>query len=257
MSRAHLSAPARLTPAPTRPTGVQFKTSVETESQPAASPNSSPLRAAIELYLVYALILAVIWAPRPWQRWLYWLPVIAVLAFTARSFRGWAAMGLRVENLWRSLWIVALALALSAAAWLVAWRLGTLHVPPTFRLFVKSYWGYALWSLVQQFLLLDFFLARYRQRARTHKQAIRAAAGIFALAHLPNPILTPLTLIFGLIACTLFLRYRNLWTLGLAHAVLGITIACTVPGSLTHNMRVGLGYLRYHQHGHPPATHQP
>ena len=204
-----------------------------------------PLRAAVEIYIVYASILAVIWAPRIWQHWLYGVPILAVVTFTALNFRGWSAMGFRVANLWRSLWVVALALVIAAAAWLIAWRVGTLHVPPTFRLFVKSYWGYALWSLVQQFLLLDFFLARYRQRPRTHTQAIWAAAGIFALAHLPNPILTPLTLLFGLITCALFLRYRNLWTLGLAHAILGITIACTVPGSLTHNMRVGLGYLRY------------
>ena len=73
-----------------------------------------------------------------------------------------------------------------------------------------------------------------------------AATGIFALAHLPNPILTPITLVWGAIACVLFLRYRNIYTLGLAHGIMGLCVAVTVPSSLHHHMRVGLGYLRYH-----------
>ena len=34
----------------------------------------------------------------------------------------------------------------------------------------------------------------------------------------------------------------------MAHAILGITIAITVPGPVDHNMRVGLGYLTYNPH---------
>ena len=72
-----------------------------------------------------------------------------------------------------------------------------------------------------------------------------AVAGIFSLAHLPSPILTVATLVFGLAACTLFLRYRNLYPLAITHAILGICIAICLPGPVTHNMRVGLGYLEY------------
>jgi hypothetical protein len=74
-------------------------------------------------------------------------------------------------------------------------------------------------------------------------------AVIFALAHLPNPILTPVTLLWGLAACLLFLRYRNLYPLAMAHAIFGICIAITIPGPVSHNMRVGLGYLRYRPRG--------
>ena len=82
--------------------------------------------------------------------------------------------------------------------------------------------------------------------------AALASAGLFALAHLPNPILAPVTLLWGFVACLLFLRYRNLYTLGMAHAVFGITIAICIPGPVIHNMRVGLGYLTY-GHRHRPA----
>jgi membrane protease YdiL (CAAX protease family) len=81
---------------------------------------------------------------------------------------------------------------------------------------------------------------------------VAVAATIFAAAHLPSPILTPITLIWGLAACLLFLRYRNLYPLAMAHALLGITIGIAIPGPVDHNMRVGLGYLTY-AHTHRPA----
>src|SRR5260370_38616944 len=73
-----------------------------------------------------------------------------------------------------------------------------------------------------------------------------AATSIFALELLPNPILTPITLVWGGISCVLFLRYRNIYALGLTHGIMGLCVAVTVPNSLHHHLRVGLGYLRYH-----------
>jgi hypothetical protein len=43
----------------------------------------------------------------------------------------------------------------------------------------------------------------------------------------------------------MFRRYRNIFPLGLVHAALGLTIAASLPDSLLHHMRVGLGYLLY------------
>ena len=79
-------------------------------------------------------------------------------------------------------------------------------------------------------------------------------AGIFAAAHLPNPILTPVTLLWGLCACFVFLRHRNIYPLAVTHAMLGICVAITVPGPVVHNMRVGLGYMRYHHRAAPPLA---
>jgi membrane protease YdiL (CAAX protease family) len=110
-------------------------------------------------------------------------------------------------------------------------------------------WGYIVWSIMQQFLLQSYFLLRLLRLLPGKIAPILAAAAIFSLAHLPNPILTPITLVWGVIACVLFLRYRNIYTLGLAHGIMGLCIAVTVPNSLHHHMRVGLGYLRYHPRG--------
>ena len=74
------------------------------------------------------------------------------------------------------------------------------------------------------------------------------AASLFAAAHLPSPILTVLTLVWGSAACLLFLKYRNLYTLGIVHAILGVTVAVSLPAPVIRNMRVGLGYVTYGRH---------
>ncbi len=222
-------------------------------------------RALIELAIGYVLILLVIWTPRPWQRFL-WLVAVAgvaaiiclsIKAFTGSTREAFRAMGLRKENFLRSLWVVGAALALAAIAVVIAAKMNTLELPvsPTTGeggplIFIKTYWGYALWTFVQQFLLQGFFLLRLLRLTPGPRSAAVAAAGLFALAHLPNPVLAPLTLIWGFASCLIFLRYRNLYPLAIAHAIFGITIALTVPGPIVRNMRVGLGYLRYH-HPHP------
>jgi hypothetical protein len=43
------------------------------------------------------------------------------------------------------------------------------------------------------------------------------------------------------------LKYRNIYALGLAQGLLGLTFAVCVPEALSHHLRVGLGYLRYRQ----------
>jgi len=208
----------------------------------------------IEFSVGYGLILLVIWTPR-WQRELYWAPVLWIALVSWRAFHSWQAMGLRTANLLRSLWIVGVALLMAAAAVLVAARLGTLHAPPGPVAFFKRYIGYAIWSFVQQFLVLDFFLWRLLRLLPGTRSAVLAAALLFAVAHIPNPVLTLVTLVFGWLSCVLFLRYRNLYPLAIAHAILGICIAITIPGHITHNMRVGLGYLTYRQHPHHHGKH--
>jgi hypothetical protein len=205
----------------------------------------SKRRDLIELTVAYGLILVVIWTPRPWQKYFWMLAVASIAIITCISFDGLKAMGLRRENFFRSLWIVGAALAASALAVTLAMRLHTLQVQPSLLAYVRTYWGYAIWTFVQEFLLQCFFLSRLRRLLPNAQVAALAAATIFALAHLPSPILTTVTLFWGFAACLLFLRYRNLYTLAMAHAILGITVAITIPGPVDRNMRVGLGYLTY------------
>ena len=209
-------------------------------------------RDLLELSIGYGLILAVLWTPPPWQRPLYLVAAAFLIATSIRPAESWRGLGLSGRNLLPSSLVVLAALAVSGTSVAVAAHRGVLHAPGSFREFLVRYSGYIAWSFAQQFLLQDFFLLRFRRllHGRT-ALAVAAAAGIFAAAHVPSPILTVFTLVWGVIACAVFVRYRNLYPLALAHAILGITVAVCLPGPVTHNMRVGLGYLRYaRSHGH-------
>lgn len=204
-------------------------------------------RALFELAVGYLLILIVLWTPRTAQRPFYIAAIVWIALATAFSCDDTKSMGLEVPPR-RSLWIIPAALVLSIVAIASAAAIGTLKLPPTPLLFIQRYWGYAIWACVQQFLLQDFFLLRLMRLLPTKIAAVVAAALLFSLAHLPSTILAPITLAWGLITCLLFVRYRNLYAIAIAHAILGITVAVTIPGSVDHNMRVGLGYLTYHRH---------
>jgi hypothetical protein len=219
-----------------------------------AGPTSTRRRVwdILELVFGYALILGVIWTQRPLQRWLYWIAIAWFTISIVISFPGWQAMGCRVSGFWRSLWIVGLALIMAAAATMLAESLHTLHHPSGFSQWVFAFGGYAVWSLMQQFLLQGYFLLRLVRLMPNSIWAAFTAATVFALAHLPNPILTPATLFWGLAACLVFLKWRNVYTLAMAHAIFGICVAITIPAQVLHNMRVGRGYFTYRapQHNH-------
>jgi hypothetical protein len=107
-------------------------------------------------------------------------------------------------------------------------------------------------------LLQIYFLLRLLRLLPGKVAPVVAAAGLFSLAHLPNPVLTPITLLWGITACVLFLRYRNIYALGIAHGILGLCVAVIVPESIQHHMRVGIGYYRYHprEHHRYPVDHR-
>lgn len=213
--------------------------------QGCAGPQRSRRRDFIELSVGFGLILVVIWAPRAWQRYLWVLAAAFVFAAICMSWDGCKAMGLRLTNLLRSLWVVGFALAVAAMAVALAARWHTLNMPSNPVSFFERYGAYIVWAFVQQLLLQAFFLTRSLRLLSRTKSAAIVAAFFFAVAHLPNPILTAITLVLGLASCMVFLHYQNLYPLAIAHAILGIAIAITIPGQVHHNMRVGMGYLTY------------
>jgi Type II CAAX prenyl endopeptidase Rce1-like len=257
MSFAHLTKPLLPALARTRVERAGLEHSgLEASSLGKDDPLAGNLRrrAWTDIALSYGLILATIWTPRPEQQWFYLAATGWVVLSTWQTFPGWSALGFRVRGFLASCWVLGAAILLAAGAIASATLLHTLRQPISGRGFVMAFGGYVVWSFAQQFLLQSYFLQRFRQLLADEKLAALAAATIFAAAHLPNIILTPVTLIWGLCACFVFLRHRNIYPLAAAHAVLGICVAITVPGPVVHNMRVGLGYLRYHTKPAPPVT---
>ncbi|MGA8109466.1 MAG: CPBP family intramembrane glutamic endopeptidase [Acidobacteriaceae bacterium] len=220
-------------------------------------PFSPRARDLAELAVGYGLILVVIWTRNPEQRVLYWVAFawIAVISILRRGETETFGLGLR--GLLPSLWIVAAALAFSAAAVFVARDIGTLHALYGPLPALEHVLEYALWALMQQFILQIYVLLRLTRLGLSRPAAVVLATVLFTIAHIPNPVLVPLTLVWGAISCVLFLRYRNLYALALAHGILGMCLAVTVPNSLMHHMRVGRGYQLYKAHPRPFRLHFP
>ena len=213
-------------------------------------PVSARTRDWAELWIGYGLILVVVWTPNPEQRVLYWIAVafVAVTAWLRR--RETRPNGFGLKGLVPSLWVVGVAVAALFAAIGVASRLHTLH-PLYGPLPVAAHiLAYTLWALMQQFILQVYVLLRLLRVGLRRRWAIALAAVLFAIAHVPNPVLAPVTLAWGAATSLLYLRYRNLYALALAHGILGMALAVCIPNSVHHHMRVGLGYVQYSEHQH-------
>jgi hypothetical protein len=200
-------------------------------------------RDLIELVLGYGFILGVIWMPEHMQR--IFSPVVLVFTLIVVLSRRQSRdeLGAGTRGLIASLWILPAAVALSALSVFVAAKVGTLH--PLYKADFLHISGYVLWTIYQQFLLQDYFMARLLRLFSSESLAVVFAGVLFAVAHLPNLTLTAATLVWGIVSCALFRRYRNIWALGLAQGLLGLCFAVCVPDALHHHLRVGLGYLRY------------
>lgn len=200
----------------------------------------------LEVAVAYGLVLLAVWTPTPLQVWLGWIILAWVVSATAASAHDARTLGFRPSRPRRSLWVVGIAiLAAGFAVWISA-QIHTLHPLPIGMREVARTWRYFLWAFVQQFLMQDFFLLRLLRLLPSKTAAVTATTVLFASAHLPNPLLVIVTLLWGAAACALFLRDRDLYSLAIAHGILGICLAVTVPNSVHHGMRVGLGYLRYY-----------
>jgi membrane protease YdiL (CAAX protease family) len=143
---------------------------------------------------------------------------------------------------------VVLALGFAALALMVIpvrWVGGQIPANPAWFPNLPSVWGYALWALMQEFILQSFFFNRFEELYGS-EPAVWIASALFAAVHLPSPVLTAATLIGALFFCEMFRRYRSLYPIAIVHAMLGLTVALVVPDSLLHHMRVGIGYLQYY-----------
>jgi membrane protease YdiL (CAAX protease family) len=210
-------------------------------------------------------------APIAWRRWFTWFQLIVVYVFMERAL--WSA---RIAS--RNMWVfiaaitvlvfvfvdrpslkrtglglptrfgasLALAISFAAAIFLglvVRWAGGQIPANPRWPSLHLT-WQYVVWALIQEFMLQSFFFTRCEELFGS-SAAVWVAATLFASVHLPSPILTTFTLAGGLFFCEMFRRYRSIYPIGIVHGMLGLAIAVTMPDSLLHHMRVGIGYLRY------------
>lgn len=205
-------------------------------------PREQRLTALLAIAAGYALIMITVWSPRPVQRWLFWVDAsfflcAAVLAFRKKPFE--------LPSPEFTLVIVGLGIAIAGSVMFIAAELGTLHHLFGARRPLLHAGMYLSWAIIQQWIQQSFFFVRLERLVHRGILASFTAAAMFGLAHLPNPVLAPITFIGGWLLSELYRRYRSVLPLGIAHGLVGLAIALSVPDQINHHMRVGLGYLLY------------
>lgn len=187
--------------------------------------------------------MAYIWRFRvahPWS----WVFLLAAVLFS-HCWRGErpSAIGCRASGFTVCLRRYGPLVAILVAGGIgCALEVGTLR-PMTLRGMALALALYLPWGFFQQYLLNGYLLNRLESVLSPAKSATLASA-LFSLAHLPNWFLMITTLAGGYCANIVYRRHKNLYFLGLAHALIGFTIFVAAPDWLIHHLRVGPGWFR-------------
>jgi hypothetical protein len=205
--------------------------------------SDTSLRPSAELTIGFAAILVVLWLPTREQLIFGPIALLSPLILVLLQRPTLSELGLHWRGFASSLWILPAAAVVAAAGILLARAAGTFH--ELYKPDLAHVGGYVLWTIYQQFLLQDYFMPRLARVLNTDA-AIAFAAVLFAMAHLPNVVLTVATLVWGAVSCTLFRHCRSVVVLGITQGLLGLCFAVCVPDAYLHHMRVGLGYWHYH-----------
>ena len=208
----------------------------------ATQPRFSRARLWAEVGICFGLLEIALWTPPDQQ--LIW-GVIAfgsMVALTIASRRSLNELGLGVRGLRGARIVLPIAAAACLLLLLTGWSFGWLHEIRSRNAPLWHGVGYFIWAFEQQFMAQSFFFIRF-ESLLGGRRAVWATAALFCFAHIPNPVLLPATFIAGLGFSEAFRRYRNIYPIALAHAMLGLTVSAAFPVAWLHRMRVGFGYF--------------
>ncbi len=199
----------------------------------------------VQLAVAYGLLEASLWTEGHSQRMFALATAVWIVLASVLNRRSPRELGLSAKGLRPALVAIPIATAAAAVIILVGWQSGSLHVLFGARPPVWHSIGYAIWALMQQFILNSFFFLNLEFLLGSSRRALWGATALFCIAHIPNPVLMAGTFVAALFFISMFRRYRNIYPLGVAHAVLGLSLAITVPDVWMRHMRVGISYLHF------------
>jgi membrane protease YdiL (CAAX protease family) len=194
--------------------------------------------AILEPLAVFGLIIAYIWGLRALYPNL-WMAILGLMLLS-HLLRGESPgmLGFGMRNLRGVMRELAPLLAFLALLMLACGILLRTIRPISIDGAVVALTAYLPWGLVQQYILNGYFLNRF-DAVLSPRAAAMVTAMFFCSAHAPNWLLMGATFLGGYCATRFYQRCRNLYVMGLAHAIVGFLLFLVVPDSISHHLRVG------------------
>ena len=180
------------------------------------------------------------------DRWLVVVPFLLAVGFMFLSHRAYGEsgreLGFRFDNFAPALRLLILPTTIAVILiLLVGWYLSGLPTIP--RMFRPRLLLVPAWALFQQFALQAFMNRRAQVVWGKGTTSVLVVAAVFGLLHLPNPALTVLTFIGGLIWAAVYQRQANLFALAASHSLASIALALALPLNVINGLRVGFKYF--------------
>ena len=198
-----------------------------------------------QIALVYVLIEAALWTPQGTINSIATLSaVFFILLFTRLASCSPQELGVSIPTSRVIVRTLTGGLILAMCVPLLSLALGN-HLGVGRILPLHEACAYAVWAMMQEFILQSFFFVRFESLLGSVR-AVIITSFVFAAAHIPNLVLAIASFAAALFFCETFRRYRNIYPLGLVHAALGLLMATSFPDSRLHHMRVGIGFVRFH-----------
>ncbi len=197
----------------------------------------------LEVLTFFTLLMLAIWLCPRGHNWRVGLAAVGLV---------WLVISIRLRgDSWESLgfghgqkgfWVFTLICF--GGLFLLAWALNpeVFSKPELWRNMAKKL-GYPTWAIVQQFLLQSYLANRISVCVKDEWRASLVTGALFAIVHLPNPLLFLTTLVLGVGTTYFFLKHRNIYAIAFAHGLLGTAVKYLLAQDLLrHGMRVGPGF---------------